>query len=169
MCDDRFEFFSVIRGHHVYKDIFTPTIGKILQSRSEPDNSYDSFAVAIIENDTIVGHVPCNISVPCDLFLKKGKTISYVITGPRQYSRDLEKGGLDVPIFSGPVKEDFKRKVQSLLQKAPKLEHFSTSLAVVPPIEQTQQNDSQATSSSSCSSTSQAIMPLRFSNQFPLC
>ena len=161
MCDDRFEFSSVIRGHHVYKDIFTPTIGKILQSRREPDNSYDSFAVAIIENDTIVGHVPRNISVPCDLFLKKGGTISCVIIGPRQYSRDLEKGGLDIPskfIFSGPVKEDFKRKVQSLLQKAPKLERFSTPLAVVPPIEQTQQNDTQATSSSS-SSTLHAIVP----------
>ena len=160
MCDDRFEFSSVIRGHHVYKDIFTPTIGKILQSRREPDNSYDSFAVAIIENDTIVRHVPRNISVLCDLFLKKGGTISCVITGPRQYSRDLEKGGLDVPcklIFSGPVKEDFKRKVQSLLQKVPKLERFAT-LAVTSPIEQTQQNDTQATSSSS-GSTSQAIVP----------
>ena len=62
MCDDRFEFSSVIRGHHVYKDIFMPTIRRILQSGREPDNSYDSFAVAIIKNDTIVGCVPRNIS-----------------------------------------------------------------------------------------------------------
>ena len=43
----------------------------------------------------IVGHVPRTISVPCGLFLKKGGTISCVVTGPRQprarYSRDLEK------------------------------------------------------------------------------
>ena len=41
----------------------------------------------------IVGHVPRTISVPCGLFLKKGGTILYVVTGPRQprYSRDLEK------------------------------------------------------------------------------
>ena len=41
----------------------------------------------------IVGHVPRTISVPCSLFLKKGGTISCVVTGPRQprYSRDLEK------------------------------------------------------------------------------
>lgn len=51
--------------------------------------------MAIIENDTIVGHVPRTISVPCDLFLKKGGTISCVATGPRQYSRDLGKGGLN--------------------------------------------------------------------------
>ena len=39
------------------------------------------------------GHVPRNISVPCGLVLKKGGTISCVVTGPRQprYSRDLEK------------------------------------------------------------------------------
>ena len=41
----------------------------------------------------IVGHVPQTISVLCGLFLKKGGTISCVVTGPRQplYSRDLEK------------------------------------------------------------------------------
>ena len=41
-----------------------PTIGKILQSGREPDNTctYDSFAIAIIENNTIVGHVPRNTS-----------------------------------------------------------------------------------------------------------
>ena len=54
--------------------------------------------MAIIENDShvsyyIVGHVPRTISAPCGLFLKKGGTISCVVTGPRQprYSRDLEK------------------------------------------------------------------------------
>ena len=31
-----------------------PTIGKILQSGREPDNSYDSFGVAIIENYIII-------------------------------------------------------------------------------------------------------------------
>ena len=42
---------------------------------------------------TIVGHVPRTISVPCGLFMKKGGTVSCVVTGPRQprYSRDLEK------------------------------------------------------------------------------
>jgi len=117
--------------------------------------------VAIIENDTIVGHVPRTISVPCDLFLKKGGTISCVVTGPRQYSTDLEQGGLDVPcklIFSGSVKEDFKRKVQNLLQRAPKLERFAT-FAVTLPSGQTQQNYTKATSSSSSISTSQAIVP----------
>ena len=39
------------------------------------------------------GHVPRTISVPCGLLLKKGGTISCVVTGPCQawYSGDLEK------------------------------------------------------------------------------
>ena len=68
-------------------------IGKILQSRRQLDNSYDSFAVAIIEDDTNVGHVLRNISVVCDLFLRKGGAILCVVTGPRQYLKDLEKLG----------------------------------------------------------------------------
>ena len=40
----------------MYKDIVMhmPTIGKILQSGREPDNSYDSFGIAIIENYIII-------------------------------------------------------------------------------------------------------------------
>ena len=84
----------------------------------------------------------------------------WVVKGPRQYSTDLEQGGLDVPcklIFSSSVKEDFKRKVQSLLQRAPKL----ATLAATSPSGQIQQNDTKATSSSSSSSssTSQIIVP----------
>ena len=49
----RFQFSSVIRGHHVYSDIFTPTRTRQYSSR----NSYDSFAAAIIENDTLASRV----------------------------------------------------------------------------------------------------------------
>ena len=70
---------------------------------------YDSFAMAVIENDTIniIGRVPWTISLLCDLFLKNGSTIVCVITGPWLCSRDLENDGLNVPcklVFSAPVK-----------------------------------------------------------------
>ena len=125
MCD-QFEYSSVIRGHHVYKEIFTPTIGKTLQCRRESGNSHDLHAVATIENDAVVGHVPRNISVPCDLFLRKGGSISCVITGVHQYSNDLAQGGLEVPcklVFNGPVKDI--SKLRSLLQRAPKLQEIT--------------------------------------------
>ena len=39
----------------------------------------------------IVGHVPRTISVPCGLFLKKGSTISCVVTGPRHGSFGIQE------------------------------------------------------------------------------
>ena len=54
---DQFGHSSVIRGYHIYKDIFIPMIGKMLQNRTETDNDHDDFSVAITEDDTIVGHV----------------------------------------------------------------------------------------------------------------
>ena len=50
---------SVIRGHHVYKVIWTPYIGEMLLVRKEPANSHDGRAVAIVTSErTVVGHVP---------------------------------------------------------------------------------------------------------------
>ena len=89
MCDDRFEFSSVIHGHHVYKDIFTHAIRKILQSRREADNSYDSFAVAIIKDDTnVVGSVRFIYEEKRDNIVR-GNWPSSVLKG-------FGKGGLDV-------------------------------------------------------------------------
>ena len=52
-----------IKGHHVYKDIWTPKQGEYLDVRCEPENLVDKYAVCVKNgNETIVGH------------LKKGKT-----------------------------------------------------------------------------------------------
>ena len=49
---------SVIRGHHVYKNVWTPRIGEILQVARDTDNHQDRFAVGMLKEDAIVGHVP---------------------------------------------------------------------------------------------------------------
>ncbi len=46
---------SVVRGHHVYKRIWTPTVGEQLQLRPEED---DPRAVAVLKHGVIVGHLP---------------------------------------------------------------------------------------------------------------
>ena len=52
MCE-RFEDLSLIQTVAiVIQRYFTPTTGKTLQDRKEPDNDEDSFVVAIIENDS---------------------------------------------------------------------------------------------------------------------
>ena len=50
---------NVIRGHHVFKVVWTPRVGEILRIGKEPGNTHDRRAVAVLKADgTIVGHVP---------------------------------------------------------------------------------------------------------------
>jgi len=79
---------SVVHGHHVYKDIWTPFLGEELQC-CRAGNVHDLHAVAMNKPGTgTVGHVKREISVPCDVFILGGGVITCVITGNRQYSLD---------------------------------------------------------------------------------
>ena len=42
------EYYSWMRGHHAYKDIFEPVIGTTLTLQREPENAKDPHAVAIV-------------------------------------------------------------------------------------------------------------------------
>ncbi len=48
----------VVRRHHVYKRIWTSTVGEQLQLRPEEDNESDPGAVAVLKHSVIVGHLP---------------------------------------------------------------------------------------------------------------
>ncbi len=47
---------SVVCGHHVYKRIWTPTVGEQLQLWPKEDNESDPRAVAVLKHGVIVGH-----------------------------------------------------------------------------------------------------------------
>lgn len=101
-------FQSVVRGYHVYKDTWNAVIGEELPCRGETSNRHDSFAVAIIKNNSVVGHVPRKSSAACSLFLRRCGTGSIIcrITGGRQHSQDLPQGGPELPcvyIFKGDL------------------------------------------------------------------
>ena len=123
---------SVVRGHHVYKEIWTSFIGEELSCQREDGNIHDMYAVAVIKElhwrETVVGHLPRQISTVCHLFLRKGDVIVCHVTNCRQYSADLPQGGLEVPcklIFSTKDKKLLDKTV-ALLQKAPGLVTDST-------------------------------------------
>ena len=88
---------SVIRGYHVYKDIWVPVLGDVLFCEQELENEEDRFAVAVVTDSNIVGHVPRKISRICWYFIQHRGSILCEVTGNRQYSSDLHQGGLDVP------------------------------------------------------------------------
>ena len=89
----------------------------------EHGNIHDIYAVAVTREDTVIGHLPRNISTPCHLFLRKGCIISctVTVTGVRQFSADLVQGGLEIPcrlVFQGSSRDVDKMK--NVLQDAPK-------------------------------------------------
>ena len=114
MEDNQYVTESVVRGHHVYKDRWTPRLGETLQCLREEENRTDRFAVAVYKDLNIVGHVPRAISTLCSVFLRRGGIIRCVISGNRQHSHDLPQGGLEVPCklyFMGNGQE--LKKIQS--------------------------------------------------------
>ena len=51
---EKFTFASAVRGYHVYKVVWKPTIGEKLQADQELVNKADKFAVKVVKNNEIV-------------------------------------------------------------------------------------------------------------------
>ena len=81
-----FEVEAMVRGYHVYEEIWDASIGEELLCTREPTIPLDPFAVAVVKSDQNVGHVPLKISSVCSLFLRHGGTIMCKITGRRRHS-----------------------------------------------------------------------------------
>ena len=103
---------SVVTGHHIYKSVWSPTIGETLALEREEDNVHDRYAVTVIRNESIVGHMPRSISRVSSYFLMHGGSIECSITGHRRHGH-----GLEVPcvyVFKGTGR--MIRKVTRLLE-----------------------------------------------------
>ena len=98
-----------VRGHHIYKTVWTPFVGEILLVQQEDHNPEDSFTVAILKSGEIVGHVPREISRIVWYFIEHDGTVSCEVTGPR-------KQGIGLVV---PCRYTFcaKKKLISKLQK----------------------------------------------------
>ena len=49
---------SIVRGHHIYKCVWTPHVGEQLQMQREENNENDPRTVAIMKDSVIVGCLP---------------------------------------------------------------------------------------------------------------
>ena len=113
---EAYEVDSIVHGHHVFKEIWTPFIGEDLECKRDVSDTRDAYAVGIMRQEetgstAIVGHVPQITSATCSLFLQKEGSIRCIITGNRQYSNDLSQGGSKYPVNSN------FRSVQHLYKK----------------------------------------------------
>ena len=59
-----FEVESVVWGYHFYKDVWAAVVGTTLPCQQERFKPHDSYTVAMINGDVVVGHIP-RISLLC--------------------------------------------------------------------------------------------------------
>ena len=77
---------SVVRGHHVFKRIWTPVVSEVLTVARGASNTEDRFAIAVTKDDMVVGPVLRELSKLCWHFLRHGGTIACEVTGRRKRS-----------------------------------------------------------------------------------
>ena len=71
MMATSFRIESAVRGHHVFKRVWTPHTGETLLLTAEYGNTVDRFAVAVVKDSNIVGHVPMEYSRVFWYFIQK--------------------------------------------------------------------------------------------------
>ena len=52
------DIVSNIKGCHVYKSVWTPTVQEQVYGEIEPHNLVDKYAVAVKKDEKVVGHLP---------------------------------------------------------------------------------------------------------------
>ena len=116
-----FSIESMDRCYHMYWWVLEASVSEELTCPKERGNLVDPFAVAVLKNGDVVGHILRKISSICCTFLRNGPITCRVIGSPR-YSADLPQGGMEVScvlIFRG----DLQR-----MDKARRLLQFTTGL-----------------------------------------
>ena len=112
---------SCVRGFHVYKEVWTPTLHECLQTRQDLGNPQDQYAIAVCRGDAagsrIVGHVPREFSRLFWYFLQNDGEITCQITGSKRRS-PLVQGGLEIPcLYKFFGKKKHMKKLRKLLIK----------------------------------------------------
>ena len=99
---------AYVRGYHAYKDLWATVVGQRLDTRPEEENPVDRFAVAVLYEENIVGHLPKG------KLGRYAKTVSYFLKAKARNSCTVivtgnpvnlgDKKGMQVPcqlLFNG--------------------------------------------------------------------
>ena len=101
VLEKEFTAACCIRGYHIYSWTgWTANIGSILTVKQEIRPGAlieDQYAIAICSDGQTIGHVPKFLSKLTNIFIKNGGELSVTVIGERRYSRDLAKGGMEIP------------------------------------------------------------------------
>ena len=108
---------SVVRGFYVYKAIWNPVVNEELSTAQEPDNPEDRYAISVIKDEAVVGHVPRELSRISYYFIQRNGEILCTVTGNRLRSV-LVEGGLEIPcIYTFRGKKKLVDKLKSIMSE----------------------------------------------------
>ena len=115
------QFTSVIRGHHIYKSVWTPTLGEKLNCREDDRKEakqHDEYAIGTyLEANTgseLVGHVPMELSYLIYTYLRAygDNEVFAKVTGSRRLENGLvTPGTLKVQAPSRTISVETLRKI----------------------------------------------------------
>ena len=111
-------YYSWMRGHHAYKDVFQPEINQVLAFQREPENTKDRYAVAVTgENERIVGYIPLGLSKIAS-FLKRDDHHGVAVVCGKRVNRGAGLG-LEIPvIFKFYGKTNYLERLDILIQSS---------------------------------------------------
>ena len=120
------EIDTYVKGYHVYKNIWKPTVNEELETEMEPDNVIDKYVICVKKNTSIVGHLPLGkngkFAKMIFYFLRADQDAEcrFVITGIEVNLNDGD--GIQVPgklKISGPKKlvEILCKKIQRSIKE----------------------------------------------------
>ena len=69
-----FEIEAMVRGYHIYKDVWCAVIDEEFPCKREDGNRFDPFAVAVCNGDIVIGHVPRKISSVRYIFVEVARS-----------------------------------------------------------------------------------------------
>lgn len=127
----KIQFNNVIRGHHVYKDDWTPKVGEKLEAKKDTREeaiANDMYAIGLYRGDKLVGHIPIEISSLIYHFLNESteNRIEGMVIGKR-----MREVGLVVPVEYTAVTTDNMTAIilsSELKKKKEKYKHFDIEI-----------------------------------------
>ena len=69
-----FEFSvnSMVRGYHVYQEVWEVRIGEVLPCLREVRNRHDPYHAIAVKDELVIGHLPHKISCIYSIFIRRG-------------------------------------------------------------------------------------------------
>ena len=100
----KYSFPCGVRGFHVYKEVWKPILRERLNLSHERKNLHYRYAIAAYKHlpgrlaDSIIGHLPREISRPTRFFLLRGGVAFAEVINTTHRGSLLIQGGLEIPV-----------------------------------------------------------------------